>query len=115
MNCRVLVAGWPFAGLLALSARRLDPESSATCRSGVVTENDGRRGSLVIEPGDVAGLIEIDEITTALYGVDGYPISLADLRVGDLVEAVQEKRGPGVITTEIRVMWGLSASGSTAI
>ena len=114
MNCRVLVAGWPFAGLLALSARRLDPDSSATCRSGVVTENDGRRGSLVIEPGDVAGLIEIDEATTALYGVDGYPISLAELRVGDRVEAVQEKRGPELITTEIRVMWHLSTSGSTA-
>jgi len=73
MNCRVLVAGWPFAGLLALSARRLDPESSATCRSGVVTESDGRRGSLVIEPGDVAGLIEIDEITTASTGWTAIP------------------------------------------
>jgi len=114
MNCRVLVAGWPFAGLLALSVRRLDPDSSATCRSGVVTENNGRKGSLLIEPGDVAGLIEIDEATTALYGVDGYPISLAELRVGDRVEAVQEKRGPELITTEIRVMWHLSTSGSTA-
>jgi hypothetical protein len=114
MNCAVLVAGWPFAGLLALSARRLDPDSSATCRSGIVTENDGRRGSLVIEPGDVAGLIEIDEATTALFGVDGYPIPLAKLRVGDLVEAVQEKRGPELVTTEIRVMWLLSSAGPTA-
>ena len=114
MNCHVLVAGWPFAGLLALSARRLDPDSSATCRSGIVTENDGRKGSLVIEPEDVAGLIEIDEATTALYGVDGYPISLAKLRVGDLVEAVQEKRGPELVTTEIRVVWLLSSSGLPA-
>ena len=108
MNCRVLVAGWPFAGLLELTTRRLDRDSSATCRSGVVTENDGRKGSLLIEPGDVAGLIEIDEATTALYGVDGYPISLAELRIGDRVEAVQEKRGPELVTTEIRVMWLLS-------
>ena len=108
MNCRVLVAGWPFAGLLALTTRRPDPDSSSTCRSGVVTENDGRKGSLLIEPGDVAGLIEIDAATTALYGVDGYPISLAELRIGDRVEAVQEKRGPELVTTEIRVMWLLS-------
>src|SRR5205807_9173670 len=96
------------AGLLGLSARRLDIDASATCRSRVVTENDGRKGSLLIEPGDIAGLIEIDAATTVLYGVDGYPISLAELRVGDRVEAVQEKRGPELVTTEIRVMWLLS-------
>jgi len=105
MNWLVLVAGWPFAGLLALGARRLDADSSATCRSGIVMENDGRRGSLVLETGDATGLIEIDEGTTVLFGVDGYPISLAEIRVGDLVEAVQEKRGPELVTTEIRVKW----------
>ena len=82
-------------------------------RSGIVTENDGRKGKLVLETGDPAGLIEIDEATT-LYGVDGYPISLAQLRVGDLVELVQEKRGPELVTTEIRVMWPLSTSGMPA-
>jgi hypothetical protein len=113
MNCRVLAAGWPFAGLLALSARRVDPEACAMSRSGVVTENDGRKGRLVLEPGDAAGLVEIDEATTTLYGVDGYPISLAQLRVGDLVELVQEKRGPELVRTEIRLMWLLSTSGTS--
>jgi hypothetical protein len=114
MNSLVLVAGWPFAGLLALSTRRLDADSSATCRSGIVMENDGRTGSLVLETGDATGLIEIDEGTTALFGVDGYPISLAEIRVGDLVEAIQEKRGPELVTTEIRVTWLLSSPEAIA-
>jgi len=105
MNRRVLAAGWPFAGLLALSARRPDQDSCAVSRSGIVTESEGR---LVLDPRDGADLIEIDEATTALYGVDGYPISLAELRIGELVEAIQEKRGPDLITTEIRVLWLLS-------
>lgn len=114
MNSLVLVAGWPFASLLALSARRLDADASAISRSGMVMETDDRRGSLVLETGDATGLIEIDEGTTALFGVDGYPISLAEIRVGDLVEAMQEKRGPELVTTEIRVKWLLSSPGVTA-
>ncbi len=114
MNWLVLVAGWPFAGLLALDARRLDADSSATHRSGIVLENDGRRGSLVLETEDATGLIEIDEETTALFGVDGYPISLAEIRVGDLVDAIQEKRGPELVTMEIRVKWLLSSPEMSA-
>jgi hypothetical protein len=114
MNSLVLVAGWPFAGLLALGARRLDADSSATCRSGIVMEKDDRRGSLVLEAGDATGLIEIDEGTTAVLGVDGYPISLAEIRVGDVVEAIQEKRGPELVTTEIRVKWLHSSPGASA-
>ena len=114
MNWLVLVAGWPFAGLLALDARRLDADSSATCRSGIVLENNGGKGSLVLESEDSTGLVEIDEGTTALFGVDGYPISLAEIRVGDLVEAIQEKRGPELVTMEIRVKWLLSSPGVSA-
>jgi hypothetical protein len=114
MNSLVLVAGWPFAGLLTLSARRLDDDSSVTCRGGIVMENDVRRGSLVLEAEDATGLLEIDEGTTALFGVDGYPISLAEIRVGDLVEAIQEKRGPELVTREIRVKCLLSSPGVSA-
>jgi len=106
MNPWLLVAGWPFAGLLALCARREDAASGATLRSGIVAENDGVGASLVLESEGARGRISIDK-ATALYGVDGYPISISDLPIGHLIEAVQEKRGQEWITSEILVVWRL--------
>ena len=44
------------------------------------------------------------ERTTAVYGVDGYPIALSDLHAGDAVQVVQESRDSRWVTTEIRVL-----------
>lgn len=109
MNRWLLVAGWPFAGLLGLCARRADSDSSATLRSGIVMEHDGQSGALVLESDGATGRIEINE-ATALYGVDGYPISIGNLAIGHLIEAVQERRGQEWITTEIHVVWPSSAA-----
>jgi hypothetical protein len=93
MNIQALLAGWPFAGLLALGGRHTD---GVLC-SGVVTENDDRRGLVVRVPD---GAIEVD-CATPVFGVDGYPISFGDIRVGDVVQTIQEKRGSVRIATEI--------------
>jgi hypothetical protein len=42
--------------------------------------------------------------TTRFYGVDGYPIGRGDIRVGDSVEAVQEKIGDEWVTTKVRIV-----------
>jgi hypothetical protein len=103
MNCTVLAAGWPFAGLLALEANRVDTIGESACRSGVIARDDGGSGVLVHEADDACVSIELDRATAA-FGVDGYPIGLTDLHAGDLVEVVQEPRGPRWVTTEVRVL-----------
>jgi hypothetical protein len=110
VNRWLLVAGWPFAGLLALCARPADSDSRATLRSGIVMEHDGQGGALVLESDGATGRIEINE-ATALYGVDGYPIAIGNLPIGYVGEAVQEKRGEEWITTEIHVVWPSSSPG----
>ena len=102
MNGRVLAAGWPFAGLLALDAGRAGVSDAAPVR-GLIVENDNKAGILVLESDDVTGPLTTDA-ATGLYGVDGYPIGREDIRVGDMVEAVQEKNGGEWVTTKVRVL-----------
>lgn len=103
MNCKVLAAGWPFAGLLALETNRADAGSESATRSGVIARDDAGSGLLVYESDDVYVSVEL-EGTTAVFGVDGYPISLADLFAGDVVQVIQEQRDSGWVTTEVRVL-----------
>jgi len=100
---RVLAAGWPFAGLLALDAVRAGVSDAAPVR-GLIVENDNQAGILVLESDDVSGPLTTDA-ATGLYGVDGYPITRGDIHVGDMVEAVQEKNGEEWVTTKVRVLW----------
>ena len=102
MNGRVLAAGWPFAGLLALDAGRAEVSGAAPVR-GLIVENDNQAGILVLESDDVTGPLTTDA-ATGLYGVDGYPITRGDIHVGDMVEAVREKNGEERVTTKIRIL-----------
>jgi hypothetical protein len=99
---RVLAAGWPFAGLLALDAARAGVSDAAPVR-GFIVENDNQAGILVLESEEVTGPLTTDA-ATGLYGVDGYPITRGDIHVGDMVEAVQEKNGEERVTTKVRVL-----------
>ena len=103
MNCRVLAAGWPFAGLLELEASRVDAVADSARRSGIIARDDGGRGILVYESEDTYVTVELER-STQVFGVDGYPISLADLYAGDVVEVVQEQRDSRWVTTEVRVL-----------
>lgn len=103
MNCRVLAAGWPFAGLLALEANRADGLSDSETRSGVIARDEDGSDLLVYEANDSYVTVEL-EGATPTFGVDGYPIALADLSVGDVVQVVQEQRRSGWVTTELRVL-----------
>jgi hypothetical protein len=113
MNCRVLAAGWPFAGLLELEANRVDTVLECARRSGIIAQDDGGSGILVYEAeGPLYVSVEL-EPTTAVYGVDGYPIALSDLHPGDAVRVVQELRDSRWVTTEVRV-FRRSSEKSTA-
>lgn len=103
MNCRVLAAGWPFAGLLALEASRGAGVSESATRSGVIARDDGGSGILVYESDDAFLTLELEH-SAAVFGVDGYPIALGDLAPGDVVEVVQEQRDSRWVTTEVRVL-----------
>jgi len=102
MNGRVLAAGWPFAGLLALDAGRAEVSGAAPVR-GLIVENDNQGGILVLESDEVNGPLTTDT-ATGFYGVDGYPIGRGDVHVGDIVEAVQEKNGQAWLTTKVRIL-----------
>jgi hypothetical protein len=102
MNGRVLAAGWPFAGLLALDAVRAEVSSAAPVR-GLIVETDNQGGILALESDDVTGPLTTDA-ATGFYGVDGYPITRGDIHLGDTVEAIQEKHGEEWVTTKIRVL-----------
>lgn len=99
MNHRVLIAGWPFAGLLTFAARH----AAAALRNGVVAEIGAGISLLLLEPDGADPLIKVDR-ATALYGADGYPISLDAICIGDYAEAVLEKRGPAWVATEIHLV-----------
>jgi len=103
MNCRVLAAGWPFAGLLELEASRVDAVADSAKRSGVIARDDSGSGILVYESEDTYVTVELER-TTPVFGVDGYPISAADLCAGDIVQVVQEKRDARRVTMEVRVL-----------
>lgn len=103
MNTRVLAAGWPFAGLLGLEASRAEPSEDAETRSGVVARDDRGSDLIVCEANESYVTVEIDG-TIPVFGVDGYPIPPADLRVGDVVQVVQAQRSARWVTTELRVL-----------
>ncbi len=103
MNCLVLAAGWPFAGLLALEASRVAPVGDSAKRSGIIARADGGSGILVCESEDTYITVELER-TTRVFGVDGYPISLADLYAGDVVQLVQEQRDSRWVTNQVRVL-----------
>ena len=102
MNGRVLAAGWPFAGLLALDAGRAEVSGAARV-CGLIVENDEQGGVLVLESGDVTGPLATDG-ATRFHGVDDYSIARGDIRVGDTVETVREKAGAEWVTTAVRVL-----------
>jgi len=102
MKGRVLAAGWPFAGLLALDAGRGEV-CPASAVSGLIAASDDRTGALILESGEVIG--PLGTVPAArFYGVDGYPISREEVRIGDEVEIVQEKAGGEWLTTRVRVL-----------
>jgi hypothetical protein len=103
MSCRVLAAGWPFAGLLAFEASRIDAVADSARRSGIVARDDGGRGILVYESEDTYVTVELER-TTRVFGVDGYPISHADLCAGDVVQVVQERHDSRWVMTEAHVL-----------
>jgi hypothetical protein len=109
MNGRVLAAGWPFAGLLALDACRTGVSGAAPVR-GFIVRNDNQAGILVLESEDVTGPLTTASVT-GFYGVDGYPIGRGDIQVGDMVEAVPEKNGEEWITTKVCVLGPAPRSG----
>ena len=102
MNGRVLAAGWPFAGLLALDAGRAGVSGAAPVR-GLIVENTNQAAIQVLESDAVTGPLTTDT-ATGFYGVDGYPIGRGDVHVGDIVEAVQEKNGKEWVTTKVHVL-----------
>jgi len=102
MNSRVLAAGWPFAGLLALDAGRAGVSGAPPVR-GLIVENDNQAGILILESDEGNGPLTTATMT-GFYGVDGYPIGRGDVHVGDIVEAVREKNGEAWVTTKVRVL-----------
>ena len=112
MKGRVLAAGWPFAGLLALDAGRTGVSDAAPVR-GLIVENDNQAGILVLESDELTGPLTTDA-ATGLYGVDGYPIARGDIHAGDTVETVQEKAGAEWVTTTVRVLRRAPRPGSRA-
>jgi hypothetical protein len=84
MNVSVLMAGWPFAVLLMMYARCADRARL----SGIVIGKDDRSGVLVLERDGIAYPLQID-VTTMILGVDGYPVPLHAIRVGDHAEVLQ--------------------------
>jgi len=84
MNVTMLAAGWPFAILLMLYARCDD--RAPLC--GMVIEKDHRSKALVLERDGIVCPVQID-VANTVCGVDGYPISMDDIHVGDYVEVVQ--------------------------
>ena len=99
MNSSVLHAGWPFAWLRLWQSA----DGEAAPESGVVTEKEGRSRLIVDKTDGSTDVIELDS-ATPIYGVDGYPLTLDDLRVGDVVEILQEKRGVAFVTTGIHIV-----------
>ena len=108
MKALVLAAGWPFAGLLALDADRVEDSSAAPVR-GLIVETDSQSGFFVFESEDETFSL-IADVATRCYGVDGYPIARGDIRVGDMVEAVRERNGEEWITAKIRGLRLVSSS-----
>ncbi len=101
MKGRLLAAGWPFAGLLALDAASEEAPDVAPVY-GLVVENDDS-GLVLLEADDTLGLLATSA-TTRYYGVDGYPIARGDIHVGDTIEAIRDESGDEFLTTKVRVL-----------
>jgi hypothetical protein len=101
MKGRLLAAGWPFAGLLALDAERAETSDEAPV-CGLVVENDDS-GLVLLEADDTLGPLATSA-TTRYYGVDGYPIGRGDVHIGDTIEAIRDKSGDEFLTTKVRVL-----------
>jgi hypothetical protein len=84
MNVSALAAGWPFAILLMLYPRC--DNRAPLC--GVVIEKDHRSKALVLERDGIVYPVQID-VATMICGVDGYPVPIDNIHVGDHVEIVQ--------------------------
>jgi hypothetical protein len=84
MNASALVAGWPFAVLLTLYA----PWADRAPLCGVVIRKDDTSRLFVLERDGIAFPIQFDG-TTTICGVDGYPVSIDHIHVGDHVEVVE--------------------------
>lgn len=84
MNVSAFVAGWPFAVLLMLYARHAD--RAPLC--GMVIAKDDRSRRFVLERDGIAYPMQIN-VATTICGVDGYPVSLDGIHVGDHLEVVQ--------------------------
>ena len=105
MKSRLLAAGWPFAGLLALEAARSEVPGAApdvVPLQGLIVQND-ESGIVVLESSDAVTPLAVGP-TTRFYGVDGYPIGRGDVRAGDEIEAVQHSMGAEWATTKVRVV-----------
>ena len=100
MKGRLLAAGWPFPGLLALDAASEEVPNAAPVH-GLIVQND--ESGIVLESGDAGKPLPIGP-TTRYYGVDGYPIGRGDIHAGDTVEAVQHKIGAEWTTILVRVV-----------
>jgi hypothetical protein len=99
MSGSILGAGWPFAWLLHWNSAH----ANGALQSGVIAKND-RRGRLLVRKQDGAtDAIELDG-ATPVFGVDGYPLSFHDLRIGDLVAVVHERRGLELVPTEVHLL-----------
>jgi hypothetical protein len=83
MNVSALVAGWPFAVLLMVYARCAD--QAPLC--GIVIRKDDQSKLLVLEREGIPYPMQID-VATTMCGVDGYPVSIDSIRVGDHVEVI---------------------------
>ncbi len=101
MKGRLLAAGWPFAGLLALDAASEEAPDAAPVYGLVVENDDG--GLVLLEADDTLGLLATSA-TTRYYGVDGYPIGRGDIHVGDTIEAIRDESGDEFLTTKVRVL-----------
>jgi len=84
MNVGVLLAGWPFATLLVFYGQYAG--HAPLC--GVVRGKDHRSKALVLERDGKAYSVQI-KLTTRICGVDGYPVCIDEILVGDHVEVVQ--------------------------
>lgn len=102
MRAQILVAGWPFAGLLALDPGRAELSGAAPVR-GLIVETDGRGGIVIRDLEDVACPLVTDSATRC-FGADGYPMARADFRVGDMIEAIQDQMGDARVTRNVRVL-----------
>jgi hypothetical protein len=101
MKGRLLAAGWPFAGLLALDTGRAAAPDAAPVY-GLVVENDDS-GLVLLEADDTLGPLATSAITR-YYGVDGYPIGRGDIHIGDTIEAIRVESGDESLTTKVRVL-----------